>query len=107
MPLLLNTLSRFVIAFLPRSKGVLISWLQSPFAVILESKKIKSVTVSIVSASVCREVMRPDDLSFLNAELKPAFPLSSFTFFKRLFNSSLLSAVRVVSSAYLRLPIFS
>ena len=50
MSLLFNTLSRFVMAFLPRSKGVLISWLHSPFAVILESKKIKSVTVSIVFA---------------------------------------------------------
>ena len=48
-----NTLSRFVIAFLPRSKRLLISWLQSPFVVILESKKIKSVTVSIVFPSIC------------------------------------------------------
>ena len=51
---------RFVIAFLPRSKHLLISWLQSPFAVILESKKIKSVAVSTVSLSVCYEVMGPD-----------------------------------------------
>ena len=57
----LNTLSRFVIAFLPRSKRLLISWLQSPSAVILEPKKIKSVTVSITSPSVCHEVMGPDD----------------------------------------------
>ena len=55
--LLFNTLSRFVIAFLPRSKHFLISWLQSPSAVILEPKKIKSVTVSIVSPSICHEVM--------------------------------------------------
>ena len=55
--LLLNMLSRLVIAFLPRSKHLLISWLQSPSAVILEPKKIKSVTVSIVSPSVCHEVM--------------------------------------------------
>ena len=53
-------LSRFVIAFLPRSKGFLISWLQSPSAVILEPKKIKSVTVSIVSPSICHEMMGPD-----------------------------------------------
>ena len=53
-------LSRLVLAFLPRSKLVLISWLQSPFAVILEPKKIKSVTVSIVSPSICHEVMGPD-----------------------------------------------
>ena len=58
--LLFNMLSRFVIAFHPRGKGLLISWLQSPSAVILESKKIKSVTVSIVSPSICHEVMGPD-----------------------------------------------
>ena len=58
MYLLFNMLSRFVIAFLPRSKHLLISWLQSPYAVILEPKKIKSLTVSIVSPSVCHEVMR-------------------------------------------------
>ena len=57
MSLLLNVLSRLVIAFLPRSKCLLISWLQSPFAMILEPKKIKSVMVSIVSPSICREVM--------------------------------------------------
>ena len=55
--LLFNMLSRLVIAFLPRSKRLLISWLQSPSAVILEPKKIKSVTVSIVSPSICHEVM--------------------------------------------------
>ena len=58
--LLFNMLSRFVIAFLPRSKHLLISWLQSPSTVILEPKKIKSVTVSIVSPSVCHEVMGVD-----------------------------------------------
>ena len=60
MSLLFNMLSRLVITFLPRSKHLLISWLQSPSAVILEPKKIKSVTVSIVSPSVCHEVMGPD-----------------------------------------------
>ena len=55
--LLFNMLSRFVIAFLPRSKCLLISWHQSPSAVILEPKKIKSVTVSLVSSSICREVI--------------------------------------------------
>ena len=60
MSLLLNMMSRFVIAFLPRSKCLLISWLQSPSAVILEPKKIKSVTVSVVSASICHEVMGLD-----------------------------------------------
>ena len=58
--LLSNLLSRLVIAFLPRSKRLLISWRQSPSAVILESKTIKSVTVSIVSPSICHEVMGPD-----------------------------------------------
>ena len=58
--LLFNMLCRFVIAFLPRSKHILISWLQSPPAVILEPKKIKSITVSIVSPSICHEVMGPD-----------------------------------------------
>ena len=59
MSLLFNMLSRLVIAFLPRSKCLLISWLQSP-AVILEPTKIKSVTVSIVCSSICHEVMGPD-----------------------------------------------
>ena len=58
--LLFNLLSRFVIAYLPRSKHLLISWLQSPSAVILESKKIRSTTVSIVSPSICHEMMGPD-----------------------------------------------
>ena len=62
--LLLNTLSRFIIAFLPRSKRLLISWLQSPSAVILEPKKIKSVSVSIVSPSICHEVMELDAIIF-------------------------------------------
>ena len=60
MSLLFNILSRLVIAFLPRSKRLLILWLQSPTAVILEFKKIKSLTVSIVSPSICHEVMGPD-----------------------------------------------
>ena len=105
MPLLLNMLSRLVIGFLPRSKCLLISWLQSPSAVILEPPKIKSVTVSVVSSSICHKVMEPDAM-FLNGSFKPAFSLSSFTFIKRLFRSPLLSAIRVVSSAYLRLLIF-
>ena len=60
MSLFFNMLSRFVIAFLPRSKCLLISWLQSPPAEILEPKKIKSVIVSTVSPSICHEVMGPD-----------------------------------------------
>ena len=65
MALLFNTLSRLVIAFLPRSKRLLISWLQPLSAVILEPKKIKSLTVSIVSPSICHEVMGPDAIIFV------------------------------------------
>ena len=65
MSLLLNMLSRFVITFLPLSKHLLISWLQSPSAVILEPRKIKSVTVSIVSPSICYDVMGPDSMIFV------------------------------------------
>ena len=69
MSLLFNMLSRLVIAFLPRSKCLLISWLQSPSAVILEPPQIKSDTVSKVSPSICHEVMGPDAMiSFLNVE---------------------------------------
>ena len=63
--LLFNMLSRFVVASLPRSKHLLMSWLQSPSAVILEPKKIKSVTVSIVSPSIYHEVMGPDAMIFV------------------------------------------
>ena len=71
MSLLLNMLSRLVITFLPRSKSLLISWLQSPSAVILEPQKIKSDTVSTVSPSISHEVIgtRCPDLSFLKVEL--------------------------------------
>ena len=65
MSLLLNMLSRLVITFLPRSKRLLISWLQSPFAVILEPQKIKSDTVSPVSPSISHEVMGPDAMVFV------------------------------------------
>ena len=101
--LLFNMLSRFVIAFLPRSIFLLISWLQSPFTMILEPKKIKSVTVYIFSQSICHEVMVLDTmiLVFWILNFEPAFSLSSFTLIKRLFNSSLLLAIRVVSLAIL------
>ena len=100
--------SRFVIAFLSRSKQLLISWLQSPSTVILEPKKIKSVTVSTVSLSICHKVMGLDAMIivFWMLSFKQTFSFSSFTFIKRLFMSSLLSAIRVVLSAYLRLLIF-
>ena len=108
MSLLLNMLSRLVIIFLPRNKHLLchgcnhhLQWFWSP-------QKIKSNTVSTVSPSICHEVMGPDALIFIfwMLSFKPTFSLSSFTFIKRLFVSSSLSAIRVVSSAYLRLLIF-
>ena len=81
MSLLFNMLSRFVIDFLPRNKCLLISWLQSPAAVILEPKKIKAVTVSIVSPSIGHEVMGLDAMIiFLMLSFKPAFSLFSSTF---------------------------
>ena len=82
MSLLFNMLSRLVIAFLPRSKCLLISWLHSPSAVILELKKIKSVTVSIVPPSVCHEVMGPDAvvLVFWMLSFKPTFSTLLFHF---------------------------
>ena len=106
MSLLFNMLSRLVITLLPRSRHH--SWLQSPSAVILEPKKIKSVNVSTVSPSICHEVMGPDAMIFVfwMLSFKPTFSLSTFTFIKRLLSSSSLSEIRVVSSAYLRLLIF-
>ena len=101
-------LSKFVIAFLPRSKCLLNSWLQSLSSVILEPKKRKSVTVSIVSPSICHEVMGLDAMIsvFLMFHFNLGFSLSSFTF-RRFFSSSSLSAIRVVSSVlYLKLLIF-
>ena len=65
IPLLFNMLSKFVIALLPRSMRLLISWLQSSSAVILEPKKIKSLSVSIVSPSICHEVMGPNAMIFI------------------------------------------
>ena len=89
--LLFNLLSRLVITFLPRNKRLLISWLQSPSAVIFKLLKIKSVTVSIVSPSICHEVMGPDAiiLVFWILSFKLTFSLSSFTFIKSFFSSSL------------------
>ena len=110
--LLFNMLSRLGITSLLRSKHLLISWLQSPSEVILEAPhstpQKKSATVSTRSPSICHEVMGPDDMIFVfwMLSFKLSFSLSSFTFVKRLFSSSLLSAIRMVSSAYLRLLIF-
>ena len=87
MSLFFNTLSRFFIAFLPSSKHLLISWLQSPSAVILEPKKM-SVIVSIVFSSICHEVMGLEGmiLVFWMLSFKPTFSLSSFTVIKSLFS---------------------
>ena len=80
--LLFNMLSRLVIALLPRSKHLIISWLQSLFAVIFEPKKIKSLTVSIFPPSICHEAMGLDVMIFIfwMLSFKPAFSFSSFTF---------------------------
>ena len=89
MSLLFNTLYKFVIAFLPRSKCLLISWLQSPSAVILEPKKIKSLTVSIVSPSICHEVMAPDAMILVFWML--SFKTSFFTLLIHLYQEALQS----------------
>ena len=108
MSLLFNMLSRLLIAFSPKSKHLLISRLQSPSAVIVDPLKIKSDTLSTVPPSICHEVMGPDAMIFVFWVLsfKPTFSLSSFTLIKRLFSSSSLCVISVVSSAYLRLLIF-
>ena len=103
--LFFNMLSRLVIAFLPRNKHLLISWLQSPSEVILEPPKITSLTVS---PSICHEVMGPDAMIFIfwMLSFKQTFSLFYFTFIKSLFSCFSLSAIRIVSSVYLRLLIF-
>ena len=95
MSLPFNKLSRLIITFLPRSKCLLISWLQSPSAAILEPQKIKSDTVSTVSPSISHDSMGRDAmiLVFWMLSFKPTFSLSAFTFIKRLFISSSLSAI--------------
>ena len=105
MSLFFNMLSKLVITVLPRSKPLLISWLQWPSAVILEPPKIKSDTVS---PFIHHDMMGPEAmiLVFWMLSFKLTFSLSSFTFIKRLFSFSSLSTIRVVSSAYLRLLIF-
>ena len=108
MSLLFNMLLRFVITFLSESKHLLISWLLPPSAVILETKKMKSVTVSTFFP-IClpwSHEIGCHDLHFWMSNFKPAFSLFSFTLIKRLFSSSSLSAIRVVLSAYLRFLIF-
>ena len=99
MSLFFNMLSRLVITFLPRSKHLLISWLQSPSAVILEPPKMKSDTVS---PSISHEVMEPDAMIFIfwMLSFKPTFSLSTFPFIKRLFSSSSLSAIAFLDSLF-------
>ena len=108
MSLVFNMLSRLVIAFFPRCKCLLISWLQSPSALILQPPKNK-----VSHCFHCFPIYLPWSdgtramiFVFWMLRFKPIFSLSSFTFIKRLFNSFLLSVIRVVSSAYLRLLIF-
>ena len=103
--------SWLVVTFLPRSKRLLISWMQSPSAVILEPMKRKSVTTSNFFLSICHAVMGEDVMilvlfcfvCFGFFSLKPDLSLSSFSLIKRLFSSSSISAIKVVSSGYLRL----
>ena len=109
LSLLFNMLSRLVIAFLSRSKCLLISWLQSSSTVILEPKKIKPVTLFPLFPHLFAKKWWdriPWSLVFECWAFKPAFSFSSFTFIKRLFSSSSLSAIRVVSSVSLRLLVF-
>ena len=108
MSLLFNRLSRFVIAFLPRSKHLLISWPHSLSVVILEPKERKChcfhfspIYMPWSDGTGCH------DFIFWMLSFKPVFSFSSFTFIKRLFTSFLLSAIRMVSSAYLRYWYFS
>ena len=105
--LLFNMLSRFVIAFLPRSTCLLIQWLPSLSAITLEPKKIKSVVASTFPPSICHEVMGPDAtvLVIFMLGFKPAFH-SSLSPSSGSSRSASLSAIRVVSSAYLRLLVF-
>ena len=100
--LLFNTLSMFVRAFLPRRNHLLISWQLLPSAVILEPQKRKSVTISIVSPSICHEAMGLDAmiLVFLIFSFKLTVSLSSFTLIKRFFSSSSLSASSLVCGIY-------
>ena len=108
MSLLFNMLSRFVRAFLPRSKHLLISWLQLPSAVIFGAQENKVCHCFHCFSSTVHEVMGLDAmiLVFWMLSFKPTFSIPSFPFIKRLFRSSLLFAIRVVSSVSLRLLIF-
>ena len=96
--LLFNIMSRFAIAFLPRSKCPLISWLQSQSTVVLEPEEIKSVPVSSLSPSVCHEAMGPEAMiCFWKLSFKPAFSLSSFTLVRRLWHRVILMVSPVLT----------
>ena len=109
MSLLFNMLSRLVTAFLPRSKHLLISWLQLPSAVISEAPPTNKVSHYLHCFHIYlpwSDGTRCHDLHFWMLTFQSAFSLSSFTFINRFFSSSSFSAIRVVSSAYLRSLIF-
>ena len=107
MSLLYNVLSRFLIVFLPRRKCLLISWLQSLSVVILDIKKIKSVTTFICFLYLpWSDETGCHDLSFFNVVFQASLSFSYFTLIKRLFSFSLISVSKVLSSAYLMLLIF-
>ena len=104
MSLLLNMLSRLVITFLPRSKSLLISWLQSPSAVILEPPKNKVCFHRFPIYFPWSDGTGCHDSVFWVLSFRPTFSLSSFTFIERLFSSSSLSAIRVVSLVNRKMP---
>ena len=106
MSLLFNMLFRFVIAFLPKLKHLLISWLWSPFAVLLEPKKIKICHSFHFFPFYFHKVMGLDTMIFFECWVLSQLFHSPRTFIKRLISSSLLFSVRVVSSAHLKLLIF-
>ena len=108
MSLLFNMPSKLILSFVPKSMYLLISWLQSPSAVILEPQKINSATVPTVSPSnfPWSDGTRCHDLTFLNGDFQDNVFTLLFQFLKMLFSSSSLSAIKVMSPTYLRLFIF-
>ena len=104
MSLLLNMLSRLVITFLPRSKRLLISWLQSPSAVILELRKIKSDTVSTVSPSISHEVMRPDTYIYMYLCISSVQSLSRVWLFATMWTAACQPSLSITNSQHLIKP---
>ena len=109
MSLLFNRLSRLLITFLPRSKCLLISWLQSPSAVILEPRKIKSATVSTVSPSICHEAMGPDAmvLVFWMLSFKISSNIFSGTFFFPSSETPIIGMLVYLMLSQMSLSVFS